>query len=103
MLTLETLKGLKEGIFASGTTEIESYWTRGKMVRVKWVAVRGQIHDWAIYHSLDSNFVSSDEDAEGLLSVPNEEIARLGAKLIDKPMIEQLVKATPEAYSMYRF
>lgn len=32
ILTLEKLKELKEGIFASGITDLENYWTAGKKV-----------------------------------------------------------------------
>ena len=78
-LTIETLKNMKpETIFSSGQTKICHPWVsrhdydtkahiRGVvdedlMTDVKWVAIRGFIHDWAIYHSLDANLVSAIND-----------------------------------------
>lgn len=93
-LTLDHLKALKQGIFATGdlinspdgiyiTDEIE--WL-GKPL--KWVAVRGQIHDWAIY-------VGTNDHSDRY-------IAEMGNKIQDNTNISKLVICTQEALDMYR-
>ncbi len=52
-----------------------------------WVAVRGGIHDWAIYK----------EDPQTGVGYPN------GSKLMDEDLIKKLVPADDEAMAMYRF
>jgi hypothetical protein len=86
VLTLQKLKDLKTNtIFASGTTlriDIHSS-------AVKWVAVRGGIHDWAIYYST----FTTDEDT----------IYKYGDKLRSKEAIKDLVPCDNEAFKMYRY
>jgi len=119
-LTLEELKAMKpHTIFAKGTGLIIHPWFNddapnkvnkegvpdkdGRYVEVNWVAIRGGIHDWAIYHSLDANF----EPARYLggfehLKVTDEQITRGGAKLHNEEEIKKLVSCTDEAFGMYR-
>lgn len=62
-----------------------------------WVAVRGEIHDWAIYTSINAiPFVDYwVADKEG--------IAKNGQKMYDKEKIRELVPCDDEAFSMYRY
>lgn len=61
-LTITDLEKLEPGVFKSGLATINHpYYGQSveypKEIEVKWVAVRGDIPDWAIYHSYDSNIV----------------------------------------------
>ena len=119
MLTVEKLKEMKpDTIFAYGIGLIEHPWFNeatpvseggsleedGRSTKVKWVAIRGNIGDWAIYHSLDANFVKADYlDGTIHLDVPNERIAKAGTKLRDKNKIKEFVPCTDEAFSKYRY
>ena len=62
----------------------------------KWVAVRGGIHDWAIYTTLNAiplrDFWVADKEG----------IAKWGQKLYDEEMIKKLVPCNDEAFRMYR-
>ena len=51
-LTIKQLKAMKSGIFAKGETSVEDYWDASKEMQIRWVAIRGGIHDWAIYYNL---------------------------------------------------
>jgi len=87
MLTLQTLKELEPGIFAFGELpedikSIETGYT-------KFVAVRGRIHDWAIY--------------KGPETWSWERIKTNGDKIFTKSYIKQLVPCTDEAFEMYRY
>lgn len=92
MLTLEALKAMEpETIFASGTTidgpEGLNMARTGKLLR--WVAIRGGIHDWAIYaHFAD---------------LPAEEVARIGDKVSTESHIKRLVPCDDAAFEMYRY
>lgn len=61
-----------------------------------WVAVRGGIHDWAIYTSLNArpmvDFWAGDKDG----------IAKWGQKIHDEKLIRELVPCDDEAFRMYR-
>lgn len=117
-LTLKALKEMKpDTIFASGIGLIEHPWFNGakpvseggtlepdgRSTKVKWVAIRGGIHDWAIYHSMDANIVYADyfDDPEHL-EASNELISRAGAKLHNEKYIKELVPCTDKAFAMYR-
>jgi len=118
MLTIKQLKAMKpDTIFASGIGLIEHPWFNdakpvseggtlekdGKSTKVKWIAIRGYIHDWAIYHSMDANIVIADYfDDPAHLQAPNETIARVGAKLHNKEKIKEFVPCDDEAFKMYR-
>ena len=104
MLTVKKLKEMKpDTIFASGIGWIEHPWFAGRQVKVKWVAARGGIDDWAIYHSFDSNFVKPDSpDDSSHLNESNERIAGMGTKLHNKAKIREFVPCTDEAFSRYR-
>jgi len=111
MLTLKKLKGLEPNtIFASGRGKIEHPWfndakniDENNETEVNWVAVRGIIHDWNIYHSLDANLEPTEYfDGDTHLSATNERISDYGAKLYSKSKIREFVKCDDEAFDMYR-
>ena len=118
MLTLKQLKEMKpDTIFASGIGSIEHPWFNdakpvseggtlepdGRSTKVKWIAIRGGIHDWAIYHSLDANFIPANFlDSPAHLEVSKERIANYGAKLHKEEDIKRFVPCDDEAFKMYR-
>lgn len=92
MLTLKELKGMESGaIFLSGMSvdgpEGINMDRSGKMLH--WVAVRGGIHDWAIYC--------------GLEDWSKELVASNGNKVTDEQTIKRLVPCDNEAFKMYRY
>lgn len=119
MLTIKQLKAIKpHTIFASGIGLKEHPWFNdaklvseggtlepgGKLTKVKWVAIRGGIHDWAIYHSMDANFIFAPYlDDPSHLKVSNGRIARAGAKLYREEDIKRFVPCDDEAFKMYRY
>jgi len=118
-LTIEKLKAMKpHTIFASGVGLIEHPWFNdakpiteggtlepdGRSTKVKWVAVRGAIHDWAIYHSMDANIVQADYFDDPIhLSASEKNIANYGAKLRQIEAIKRFVNPDKEALEMYRY
>lgn len=92
-LTLEKLKTMEEGIFAQGETvdspQGANMANTGKTI--KWVAVRGSIHDWAIY---TDNPYSPQFDYEG--------VRDMGDKVHDRDTVQRLVPCDNEALGMYR-
>ena len=89
-LTLERLKEMKPGMFATGLAldsprDINMTGT-GKGLR--WVAVRGGYWDWAIYIHWATNSV--------------DYIMRSGDKVSNEHHIRKLVPCTDEAFKMYR-
>jgi len=113
MITIKKLKSMRpDEIFASGQTEIEHPWfndaTRSlipgtRNTLVNWIAIRGGIHDWAIYHSLDANLEKSDYlDGTDHLRVSDAMIARHGAKMRREKDIKRCVPCTEKAFDMYR-
>lgn len=92
MLTLKQLKEMKLGcIFATGeivdSPDGISFENTGFLLR--WVAVRGDIHDWAIYCHW--------------LGVDDEYIHRNGQKVCEEKKIKKLVPCDDEAFKMYRY
>ena len=120
MLTIEQLKQMRPNtIIAKGEGFIRHPWfskvtyemkkgayktvTPSGLTKVKWIATRGGIHDWAIYHSLDSNFCQADYlDHPMHLETSYEDIINWGAKLHEEDEIRRLVPCDNEAFSMYR-
>ena len=89
-LTLKQLKEMKPGIFTSGVSfdgpDGINMMNTGKSLR--WVAVRGGIHDWAIYcHTSDKSV---------------EYIRDMGDKVHNEATIKKLVPCDDEAFNMYR-
>jgi len=130
MLTIKKLKDLEpQTIFGCGDTLITHPWFNDarilynefgasykgehanglaaslgyRYVKVNWVAVRGHIHDWAIYHSLNANLEYADYlDGESHLLANNELIAKHGAKMRKEEEIKKVIPCTDEAFKMYR-
>ncbi len=85
MLTLNMLKAMPpKTIFATGTTKDPSIYEK----EVRWIAIRGGIHDWAIYyHNIDRGI---------------DYISSKGDKLHNRLAVLRLVPADKEALDMYR-
>lgn len=112
-LTLEDLKQMEtNSIFVMGEGYIPHPWfndatvsleSDGYHTRVKFVAITGNIGDWAIYHSLDANITQADFlDSTEHLNASVDKVARTGAKLHDREYIRKLVPCTDEALKKYR-
>ena len=85
MLTIEKLKAMEPGKrFATGTGTYPELFNG----EIRWVAVRGGIHDWAIYYHHSCHDV--------------DYIARLGDKTFTESIIKRLVPCDDEAFNMYR-
>ena len=90
-LTLEALKKMKPGIFASGiATDLpEDINMTGSGKELRWVAVRGGYHDWTIYCYWSG--------------YPKEWIRGQGDKVCGEIHIKRLVPCDDEAFAMYRY
>lgn len=83
MLTLQQLKEMAPGsIFASGTDK--QYGEQN----IRWVACRGDIHDWAIY-------IGNERDSF-------QRVAEYGNKTREIKRIMRYVPCDKEAFDMYR-
>lgn len=92
MLTLKQLKDMPDHtVFAHGTTTDDGAGINMANTgdQLRWVAKRGQIHDWAIY----IHFAIYDE----------EYIESSGDKVTSKENIKKLVPCDDEALAMYRY
>lgn len=94
MLTLSKLKEMKpDTIFDQGiiTDNPEGINMANTGKEIKWVAVRGGIHDWAIYCD---NPYSPQYDFQG--------VKDMGDKVHSGANIRKLVECDDEAFKMYR-
>lgn len=87
------LKEMDRGIFATGTVENSPdgvYMTNSDIGRkLRWVAVRGIIHDWAIYvHWADQ--------------MDTQQVSQNGDKIQNDIHIKLLISADDSAMKMYR-
>lgn len=82
MLTIKNLKEMKPGIFSSGIG-------MDGLNEIRWVAVRGGMHDWAIYY--------------GHLNKSEYDIKSYGDKITGEENIKRLVPCDEEAFKMYRY
>ncbi len=92
MLTLKQLKDMPDHtVFAHGVTTDDAAGINmantGQQLR--WVAKRGQIHDWAIY----IHFAYNDEKF----------VREQGDKVTSEANIKKLVPCDDEAFAMYRY
>jgi hypothetical protein len=95
MLTLKTLKEMEpHTIFAKGVVidSREGCNMAGTGKEIKWVAVRGGIHDWAIYTDNPYSPQSSYED-----------VRDWGEKVTNEENIKKLVPCDKESFEMYRY
>ena len=91
MLTLEKLKSMEQfSVFAVGTTvdSPEGINMTNSGRKLRWVAVRGGIHDWAIYCHWDE--------------YGYDWIKQFGDKVHDEDNIRKLVPCDDESFKMYR-
>lgn len=88
MLTLEELEKMEYGhILGGGTIRDDRLWRLGA---VKWIAVRGQAPDWAIYFLQDHKSF--------------DQVLREGDKVVfNKELIRELVPCTDEVFERYRY
>jgi hypothetical protein len=92
MLTLDKLKAMQpDEVIAEGMANDspDGLFMANTNRPLRWVAVRGGIHDWAIYCHF------ADKDVEW--------IKRHGDKVITKIHIKKLVPCDDEAFEMYRY
>lgn len=94
MLTLQQLKDMPVGyIFAKGMAldaeGVVNVANTGSMI--KWIAVRGTIHDWAIY---------TDNPHQPLADF--EQLRTMGEKLKNLKYVQMCVPCEKEALEMYR-
>ena len=98
MLTLKKLKEMKPGIFAKGeiidSPEGINIDNTGMMLR--WVAVRGRIHDWAIYCDFAENPYDFSENSY-------EYVRDYGNKVTWDYNIKRVVPCDDESFKMYRY
>ena len=90
-LTLTALKNMKpDTIFARGEVVDgpEGINMENSGIRLRWLAVRGGIHDWAIYCAFGEATEQDTRDS--------------GDKVHDSETIKRLVPCTDEAFEMYR-
>ena len=108
-LTIDDLMAMDpHTIFASGTFYDDlggcNIANTGK--EVPWVAVRGGIHDWAIYCQ-NPHYVESEDIPTIMLGMggrwDNDKITRLGDKIFTEKNIRKLVPCTKKAFEMYRY
>lgn len=92
MLTLQQLKDMpSDDIFATGVAidNEDGLFMANTGKELRWVAVRGGIHDWAIYYHF------SDKSADWIRSY--------GDKVYDERNIKKLVPCNEEAFALYRY
>jgi hypothetical protein len=89
-LTRDQLRSLPPGIFAQGVTVDgpEGVNFTGSGAELRWVAVRGEVPDWAIYCAW--------------ADWPWEQVAAAGDKIHDDADIRRLVPCDDEALAAYR-
>ena len=91
MLSLQDLKDMApDTIFATGETidGPSGVNMTGSLLPLRWVAVRGGIHDWAVYiHSADWS---------------TKQVRENGDKIHNRQIIKKLVSCDDEALEMYR-
>ena len=91
MLTLQQLKDMKPGIiFETGITTDDAAGANmtGSSQKLRWVACRGGIHDWAIY-------IHKEDWSE-------ESVKSNGDKIHNRETVKKLVPCDDEALAMYR-
>jgi len=91
MLTLKMLEDMPRTVFASGFTvdSVDGVNMTNSGKKLRWVAIRGRIYDWAIYIHWATN--------------PLEYIRDEGDKVITENHIRKLVECDNEAFNMYRY
>jgi hypothetical protein len=90
-LTLQDLKDMKPGVFAKGESvdTPDGCNMTGSGVMLRWVASRGDVHDWCIY------ILEAWHDWQVVKDV--------GDKVCMEENIRKLVPCTDDAFAMYRY
>jgi hypothetical protein len=89
-LTLEMLKEMApHTVIKSGKAFVEDYWDSTKEMLIDYVAVRGGIHDWAIYYAPAGQ-------------APQEQNMQCGDKMHNPKSIKGCVPCDDAALKMYR-
>ncbi len=104
LLTLEHLKTMSpKTIIAQGVIKNNPegfFVTRENLDRdIRWIAQRGNFHDWTIYYGWDK---SIENDPEGV-PIGFDMILSNGDKMYNKDIIRRCVPCTDEVFQMYRF
>lgn len=115
---IEKFNSVPDGnIFKSGICLIEHPWFNqckkiseggcleedGRSTKVKYVALKSG-NTWAIFHSLDANFVKEDYlDSSKHLLCDNNLIAKLGSKMYNQLTIKELINCDEDVFALYRF
>lgn len=75
------------------------------LTKVKWVAVKGQIDDWAIYHSISGNLVPPHNNYfnNEHLSARNQRVADWGTKVLDPEVILRMMPCDKNTLDRYRY
>lgn len=95
MLTLKKLQEMEpDKIFDSGISIIEE---DGDLIEITWVAIRGRIHDWAIYYTREI-VTGPAPTSSGTLAA----LASRGSKVKDYNLVRHLVDCDSGALNMYR-
>ena len=90
MLTVDMLKKMEPGVFAKGEAVDSPLGINmtGSGRQLRWVAVRGGIHDWTIYCHWAFNTW--------------DYIEKQGDKVFSEDIVKRIVPCDEEAYKMYR-
>ena len=87
MLDKRMLDDMPPGtIFSTGAGTIPQL---HREIPVRWLAVRGGIHDWAIYYDREERSISAIRD--------------YGNKVTSSSTIKELVPCDDEAFKLYRY
>ncbi|MEI6186961.1 MAG: hypothetical protein WCP46_00470 [Alphaproteobacteria bacterium] len=98
MITKSILDSMPENtIFACGVLPCDNeLYTLAIDGDLRWVAKRGIINDWAIYVSVEPDYISTEERK-------NKTVAELGTKIYGESTIRTLVPCDDEALKLYRY
>ena len=89
MLTIEKLKKMEPGVFATGTGCYPELLVGGMPKKeIRWIAVRGGYHDWTIYYSFVEDNIAHIKD--------------YGNKCFTDHVIKTLVPCDRSAFDIYR-
>jgi len=92
MLTLNQLKAMPpHTVFATGflLDTPEGLFMASTERMLRWVAIRGEIHDWAVYCHFAENSI--------------EDVKKVGDKVGLESHIKKCVPCDDEAFEMYRY
>lgn len=109
MLTKQDIKNMNPGIFRSGVMASDKYDylvndrgvnVDGQYNKFYWVAVRGDIPDWAVYIMPAKYWGKTAKVSDR--KVISQRVANYGTKIHDLAHVNILVPSEADALSMYR-